>query len=495
MQTHPLTPRHLDAAVATLALGIALALDAAQRLPTVAAALLFTAAGALAVREGIRVAAMVVVAVSALATLADPSSAALRGAIALVFVAGAARSRRAMTTLAEAVGTDPLTGLANRRGLEQAVARAGDRAASVALFDLDRFKALNDRWGHAEGDRALALVAEVLRSGRSTDVAARIGGDELVLVLFDVEPLMARHLAERMRTAIRARCRDEGLDIDASVGVATIHDGGLESALVRADAAMYGDKKERRASCERGRPRRPVQWMIAAVALLALAHPVAAEAQHQRGGVRLHDPPPPGPPDDVRFELLGGSLAPIDTELTGRVVVLDTVFLSLSLGVGTYGDAAYALATSMGASADAAQLAHDLTSGLLSMRVGAGVRPIPGEGLELAVSYALLSHDLRLRAPTVTSATGIETEGSFVASAATLHAVHAEIGWTFRLLDHFLVRPAVGWLHVLDAQLSFDDTGTAYPDQALDALAEDWIGYAEQWGMTPTVSLSIGYLF
>lgn len=232
-------------------------------------------------------------------------------------------------------------------------------------------------------------------------------------------------------------------------------------------------------------------------ALLVLMTPLAptsAQAQHQRGGSPLRPLPLPEVPGDVRFELLGGSMAPIDAGFTGRLVFFDRVYLSLSLGVGTYGDAARALAAELGASAEGAQLAHDLASGLFSMRAEIGVRPVPGEGLELSVGYALLSHDLRLSADTVSAATGVSTEG-LVATSLLLHAIHAEIGWTFRYLDHFLFRPAVGWLHVLDASVALDDTGTEYSDQSLDALADDAAGLAEQWGMSPTFSLTIGYAF
>jgi hypothetical protein len=242
--------------------------------------------------------------------------------------------------------------------------------------------------------------------------------------------------------------------------------------------------------------------MCSSIALfaLALASPSMATAQHQRGGTRIHDlrlsePDPAGPPSDVRFELLGGALAPLDVELTGRVVFFDRLLLSLSLGVGAFGDASRGLALALGADVEGAQLAHDLSSGLFALRASVGFRPLEGEGLELAVGYALLTNRIALGATSFTRATGVDADGTFVDTGYTLHAVHAEVGWTFRLLDHLLLRPALGWLHVLDAEVSLDDSSTPYADQALDALAYDAASHAETWGMTPTISFSVGYLF
>ena len=95
--------------------------------------------------------------------------------------------------------TDPLTGLANRRRLRAAFADELNRAAryetplSLLLIDLDRLKDINDRHGHADGDRALQLVAEALRrSCRATDLAARYGGDEFVVLAVNTPANEAR---------------------------------------------------------------------------------------------------------------------------------------------------------------------------------------------------------------------------------------------------------------------------------------------------------------
>ena len=162
-----------------------------------------------------------------------------------------ARLREANEEIERLARTDPLTLLANRRGLEEALARERDRAArtgeplSVVAFDLDRFKRVNDTWGHAVGDRLLAAVGETLRSGvRPYDVAARVGGEELLLVLPGTRRERAADVAERLRERI-AELVVEGLPerVTASAGVAELGPGETTEALLsRADAALYEAK-------------------------------------------------------------------------------------------------------------------------------------------------------------------------------------------------------------------------------------------------------------
>ena len=106
--------------------------------------------------------------------------------------------------------TDPLTGLANRRRLRGAFADELNRAArydtplALLLVDLDRLKDINDRHGHGDGDRALQLVAEALRrTCRATDLAARYGGDEFVVLAVNTPATEARVLALRIRDSVR----------------------------------------------------------------------------------------------------------------------------------------------------------------------------------------------------------------------------------------------------------------------------------------------------
>jgi diguanylate cyclase (GGDEF)-like protein len=106
--------------------------------------------------------------------------------------------------------TDPLTGLANRRRLRSAFTDELNRAArydtplALLLVDLDRLKDINDRHGHADGDRALQLVAEALRrTCRATDLAARYGGDEFIVLAVNTPAPEARVLALRIRDSVR----------------------------------------------------------------------------------------------------------------------------------------------------------------------------------------------------------------------------------------------------------------------------------------------------
>src|SRR5262249_25239297 len=112
--------------------------------------------------------------------------------------------------LAELAQLDPLTGLKNRRVLDDHLDRvwqqAGDdgRTIAVLLIDVDYFKAYNDRYGHQAGDQTLRRLAHTLQSfvRRPLDILARYGGEEFAVILYGVDPLEARDIAERMRRAV-----------------------------------------------------------------------------------------------------------------------------------------------------------------------------------------------------------------------------------------------------------------------------------------------------
>jgi diguanylate cyclase (GGDEF)-like protein len=143
--------------------------------------------------------------------------------------------------------TDALTGCPNRRAfldrLGGAITAAGTgRRSAVCLIDLDGFKAVNDRDGHAAGDAALvAITAALTGAVRDSDIVARLGGDEFA-VLADVSATMdADELAERLRDAVAEAGRDCG--VTASVGVALVDlADDVNLLLHRADAAMYRAK-------------------------------------------------------------------------------------------------------------------------------------------------------------------------------------------------------------------------------------------------------------
>jgi diguanylate cyclase (GGDEF)-like protein len=152
---------------------------------------------------------------------------------------------------------DALTGLPNRRLLidryTQAVASARRRGTKLALLfaDLDDFKRLNDRHGHAFGDRVLCLAAERLVSAvRAIDTVSRHGGDEFLILLSEVQqPADAVAVADKLVDALAAPATVDGrtVQLSASVGVAVYPDDGddLDTLTARADATMYARKRAR----------------------------------------------------------------------------------------------------------------------------------------------------------------------------------------------------------------------------------------------------------
>jgi diguanylate cyclase (GGDEF)-like protein len=144
---------------------------------------------------------------------------------------------------------DLLTGLANRRGFDEALDRELSRversatSVSLALIDLDHFKAVNDSQGHQAGDRVLATVGSALgRVARAHDVAARIGGDEFALLLSGCDSDAARLVADRVLAVVAANVGHLG--VTASIGLATApRHGRTRGAVVRsADEALYAAK-------------------------------------------------------------------------------------------------------------------------------------------------------------------------------------------------------------------------------------------------------------
>lgn len=168
-------------------------------------------------------------------------------------------SRARVSDLEAMIEIDPLTELLNRRGFERelkrSVAYVKRYGASAALLfiDLDAFKPVNDRHGHAAGDAVLKAVAATLtRHVRASDIVARLGGDEFVVLLWNVTEGAAFAKAAALEATIATapvRWHSATLAVGASAGVAPI--GPADTAaelLVRADAAMYARKRERRSS-------------------------------------------------------------------------------------------------------------------------------------------------------------------------------------------------------------------------------------------------------
>lgn len=166
----------------------------------------------------------------------------------------------ANSKLSQTALTDPVTGLPNRRALLPELERRLQRRRRdgsqvlVAFIDLDDFKQMNDLHGHDAGDRFLIAIANALsQCHRADDFCARLGGDEFVVVgstgadATNVEAV----LTARLRAATKGYFDLEGLVLDypgASIGVVTAGDEDAHAALARADAAMYADKRARKAT-------------------------------------------------------------------------------------------------------------------------------------------------------------------------------------------------------------------------------------------------------
>lgn len=155
---------------------------------------------------------------------------------------------------------DALTGLANRRyageRIEAARAHAIRHGESLSLLmlDIDHFKQVNDRWGHANGDRVLAELANVLRDSlRAGDMAARVGGEEFLVLLPGDDLEQARDAAERIRArvaALRIALPGEMIATTVSIGIATLTAAeSVGQLLGRGDIALYAAKRAGRNRC------------------------------------------------------------------------------------------------------------------------------------------------------------------------------------------------------------------------------------------------------
>src|SRR5215475_4709577 len=157
---------------------------------------------------------------------------------------------------------DALTGLANYRefldSLEREVRRSerSNRSFAVLLLDLDELKTINDRFGHLAGNRALKRLSEVMKEQcRSTDLAARYGGDEFAVLLVDGDPGMARQIASRIEHALGARREEPRLSV--SIGISIFPDDGrsVQDLLEAADRELYQRKRGTRGRVSPARAR------------------------------------------------------------------------------------------------------------------------------------------------------------------------------------------------------------------------------------------------
>jgi len=192
------------------------------------------------------------------AAAAQSSEELLQRALALIAEANEviAIQRAKIDTLETLADHDEMTGLLNRRGLEDQLARelgrirrGQSRGCSLALFDLDGFKAINDNYGHPAGDAAIRAVGEFFaRTVRETDVTARLGGDEFALVLTDIDPDMATRRAEAIASGLNnlSLTWDETvINLSGSFGLARYgKDDKFEKLYRAADEALYRAKEK-----------------------------------------------------------------------------------------------------------------------------------------------------------------------------------------------------------------------------------------------------------
>ncbi|MCR5813415.1 MAG: diguanylate cyclase [Desulfovibrio sp.] len=153
--------------------------------------------------------------------------------------------RKMTASLQKSAFIDPLTGLQNRRGFYQKIAVLPEAGDVLVYLDVDKFKQLNDVWGHESGDRALEVIADLLR--RLCPMSVRFGGDEFLLYFKQISLQTVLNklslLAEEIKHVMRGRFTGLGF----SMGVAVVEEQGIaiDEIVRNADAAMYANKRQR----------------------------------------------------------------------------------------------------------------------------------------------------------------------------------------------------------------------------------------------------------
>ncbi|WP_020589466.1 GGDEF domain-containing protein [Desulfobacter curvatus] len=165
-----------------------------------------------------------------------------------------------LKNLKEAAKTDMLTGLLNRRGFEDAIKQPMEEAQeetaplTLIIADIDRFKRINDNYGHLTGDNVLKLISKLLQKHiKGKDIAGRFGGEEFIMVLPETKMDGGFALAEQIRTSLekmRWQSKSSGKDIGTitiSLGVAQFIPGeNIDALIARADKALYAAKENGR---------------------------------------------------------------------------------------------------------------------------------------------------------------------------------------------------------------------------------------------------------
>lgn len=166
----------------------------------------------------------------------------------MALVAAAISNERGEIRLAQVASTDPLTGVGNRRWMDMRLPRRLPAGSALLQLDIDRFKQINDRYGHPAGDRVLVAFARCLRARlRDTDLLARMGGEEFVIYLPAIDRADAQVFAERLRASVETlRVEDDGqwIAFTVSIGVAWLDAAHVPvgACLKAADEALYKAK-------------------------------------------------------------------------------------------------------------------------------------------------------------------------------------------------------------------------------------------------------------
>ncbi|EJE54374.1 diguanylate cyclase (GGDEF) domain-containing protein [Acidovorax sp. CF316] len=170
----------------------------------------------------------------------------------MALMVAALSNERAEIRLEQAAHTDPLTGTGNRRWLESRLPARLAPQSAIAQLDLDRFKQINDRFGHAVGDRVLVEFARCLQGQlRSSDLLARMGGEEFVVYLPAVTQAEAQAIAERLCASVsmlHIEAQGSQISVTVSIGLAWVHDTPVaaDTLFKRADDALYQAKQSGR---------------------------------------------------------------------------------------------------------------------------------------------------------------------------------------------------------------------------------------------------------
>lgn len=244
-------------------------------------------------------------------------TAAILVATSILMVLLRERIDRLIADLERTASTDGLTGIANRRTWNDAFTREMERARragtplSVALFDIDRFKAINDCFGHAEGDKALVRFATLLATEcRSFDVPGRLGGEEFGLLLVGSPAEGAAAFASRLRRRLDLVTQHDLTPFTVSCGIAEldVHGHDPEHVMLAADRALYRAKNEGRdrfvvADAPQGMPDEP-DAAPGDDALEALAENVGQSAEQLSLSVTLKLEPQPQAATTLGFSTL-----------------------------------------------------------------------------------------------------------------------------------------------------------------------------------------------